>query len=42
MVLVDDLVGARARNVAHWLQRRGYQIALLLVDFASQVLSKVA
>ena len=42
VVLVDDLVGARARTVAHWLQRRDYEIALLLVDFASEELSKVA
>lgn len=33
VVLIDDLLGVRARTVAHWLQRRGYEIALLLVDF---------
>jgi len=42
VVLVDDRIGARARIVAHWLQRRGYEIALLLTDFASQELSDVA
>jgi len=42
VVLVDDLIGARARIVAHWLQRRGYEIAILLIDFASQKLSNVA
>jgi rhodanese-related sulfurtransferase len=42
VVLVDDLIGARARIVAHWLQRRGYEIAILLIDFASQELSNVA
>ncbi|NTF45872.1 rhodanese-like domain-containing protein [Rhizobium rhizogenes] len=36
VVLVDDLLGVRARTVAHWLQRRGYEIALLLVDFRTQ------
>lgn len=33
VVLIDDLVGARAAVVAHWLQRRGYEIAILLHDF---------
>jgi rhodanese-related sulfurtransferase len=42
IVLIDDLLGARARIVAHWLQRRGYEIAILLVDFNSQELSNVA
>ena len=36
VVLIDDLLGVRARTVAHWLQRRGYEIALLLVDFRTQ------
>lgn len=36
VVLIDDLLGARARTTAHWLQRRGYEIALLLHDFAAQ------
>jgi rhodanese-related sulfurtransferase len=33
IVLVDDLLGARAPVVAHWLQRRGFEIAILLEDF---------
>jgi len=33
VVLVDDLVGARAAVVAHWLQRRGFEIAIVLQDF---------
>ena len=36
VILVDDLLGVRARTVAHWLQRRGYEIALLLVEFGAQ------
>lgn len=35
VVLVDDPAGIRARTVAHWLKRRGYEIALLLHDFAA-------
>lgn len=42
VVLVDDLLGVRARTVAHWLQRRGYEIALLLVDFRTQNLQSAA
>lgn len=42
VVLIDDLLGVRARTVAHWLQRRGYEIAILLVDFAASELSAVA
>lgn len=42
VVLIDDLLGIRARTVAHWLQRRGYEIAILLVDFAAGELSAVA
>jgi len=42
VVLIDDLLGVRARTVAHWLQRRGYEIAILLVDFAAGELSAVA
>jgi hypothetical protein len=34
VVLVDDVVGARAAVVAHWLQRRGFEIAILLHDFS--------
>lgn len=34
VILVDDLLGVRARTVAHWLSRRGFEIALLLHDFA--------
>ncbi|MGW4365633.1 rhodanese-like domain-containing protein [Nocardia takedensis] len=33
VVLVDDPTAARAAVVAHWLQRRGFEIALLLHDF---------
>lgn len=33
VVLVDDLLGVRARTVAHWLQRRGYELAILLHPF---------
>lgn len=36
VVLIDDQLGVRARTVAHWLQRRGYEIALLLHDFAGE------
>ncbi|MDO1583835.1 rhodanese-like domain-containing protein [Rhizobium oryzicola] len=36
VVLVDDLLGARARIVAHWLARRGFEIALLLHDFSAE------
>lgn len=42
VVLIDDLLGVRARTVAHWLQRRGYEIAILLVDFDQESLSQVA
>jgi rhodanese-related sulfurtransferase len=41
VVLIDDLLGVRARTVAHWLQRRGYEIAVLLVDFSAAKLSAV-
>lgn len=34
VVLVDDPTGARASVVAHWLRRRGFEIAVLLHDFA--------
>jgi rhodanese-related sulfurtransferase len=33
VILVDDLLGARAKVVAHWLKRRGFEIALHLHDF---------
>lgn len=33
VVLIDDVTGARAAVVAHWLQRRGFEIALLTLDF---------
>lgn len=42
VILIDDLLGIRARTVAHWLQRRGYEIAILLVDFDAGQLSDVA
>ncbi|WP_218000546.1 rhodanese-like domain-containing protein [Nocardia higoensis] len=37
VVLIDDLTAARASVVAHWLQRRGFDIALLLHDFTAQI-----
>jgi hypothetical protein len=42
VILIDDSLGVRARTVAHWLQRRGYEIAILLVDFAALELDAVA
>ncbi|MBB3609414.1 rhodanese-like domain-containing protein [Rhizobium sp. BK602] len=42
VVLIDDPLGVRARTVAHWLQRRGYEIAILLVDFDAGRLGEVA
>lgn len=33
VILVDDLLAVRARTVAHWLSRRGYEIAILRHDF---------
>ncbi|RDJ04621.1 rhodanese-like domain-containing protein [Rhizobium grahamii] len=36
VVLVDDLLGSRARIVAHWLARRGFEIAILLDDFEAK------
>jgi len=42
VILVDDLLGVRARTVAHWLRRRGYEIGILLHDFASAELGAVA
>ncbi|MDB5587203.1 MAG: thiosulfate sulfurtransferase [Devosia sp.] len=42
VILVDDLLGVRAKTVAHWLRRRGYEIAILLHDFADVRLSAVA
>ncbi|HEY9314442.1 rhodanese-like domain-containing protein [Williamsia sp.] len=33
VVLIDDSTGARAAVVSHWLQRRGFEIAVLLHDF---------
>ncbi|MBP2548943.1 rhodanese-related sulfurtransferase [Neorhizobium galegae] len=36
VILVDDSLGARARIVAHWLARRGFEIALLLHDFNAE------
>jgi rhodanese-related sulfurtransferase len=33
VVLIDDPLGARAAVVAHWLQRRGFEIAILPYDF---------
>ncbi|MCZ7449628.1 rhodanese-like domain-containing protein [Agrobacterium rhizogenes] len=37
IILVDDLLGARARVVAHWLKRRGFEIAVHLHDFEQGV-----
>ncbi|MBS7703768.1 rhodanese-like domain-containing protein [Chelatococcus asaccharovorans] len=34
VVLIDDLVGARAAVTAHWLRRRGFEIAILRHPFA--------
>lgn len=42
VILVDDLLGVRAKTVAHWLSRRGYEIAILLHDFKTENLSAVA
>lgn len=42
VVLVDDKLGVRARTVAHWLRRRGYELALLLVDFEAEKLKEAA
>lgn len=39
VILVDDLLGVRAKTVAHWLKRRGYEIAILLHDFEQAKLS---
>ncbi len=36
IVLIDDLLGSRARIVAHWLSRRSFEIAILLHDFKAQ------
>lgn len=36
VVLIDDPLGVRARTVAHWLQRRGFEIAILLHDFGGE------
>jgi rhodanese-related sulfurtransferase len=40
VVLVDDVIGARAAVVTHWLQRRGFEIALLLHDFEDQAANR--
>lgn len=42
VILVDDLLGVRARTVAHWLSRRGYEIVILRHDFATAKLGAVA
>ena len=42
VVLVDDLTGARAAVVAHWLQRRGFEIAVVLHDFEPATAGRVA
>jgi rhodanese-related sulfurtransferase len=35
VILLDNLAGLRAKTVAHWLQRRGFEIVLLRHDFAA-------
>lgn len=42
VVLVDDLSGIRARTTAHWLRRRGFDIAILLRDFAGAAQASAA
>ncbi|KAF1047154.1 rhodanese-like domain-containing protein [Xylophilus sp.] len=43
VVLIDDLDGVRARTTAHWLQRRGFEIAILRYDFqAARSLAQAA
>lgn len=42
VVLIDDLLGIRAATTAHWLQRRGFEIAILLQDFQSASLVEAA
>ncbi|MER8523097.1 rhodanese-like domain-containing protein [Mesorhizobium sp. M0644] len=42
VVLIDDLLGVRAATTAHWLQRRGFEIAILLHDFQSASLVEAA
>lgn len=39
VVLIDDPLGSRARIVAHWLARRGFEIAILLHDFEAEKLA---
>ncbi|MDK4705711.1 hypothetical protein PH562_25940 [Rhizobium sp. CNPSo 4062] len=41
-MLIDYRLGVRARTVAHCLPRRGYEIAVLFVDFQNGQLSDVA
>ena len=36
VILIDDPLGSRARIVAHWLARRGFEIAILLYDFEAR------
>ncbi len=42
VVLVDDSSGIRAATTAHWLARRGFEIAVLRYDFAGAQLGAVA
>lgn len=42
VVLIDDLLGVRAATTAHWLQRRGFEIAIFLHDFQSASLVEAA
>lgn len=36
VVLIDDTDGIRADSVAHWLHRRGFEIAILRHDFGTE------
>jgi rhodanese-related sulfurtransferase len=42
VVLIDDLTGTRAATTAHWLGRRGFEIAIVRHDFAAGRLAEVA
>ncbi|MCX5493685.1 rhodanese-like domain-containing protein [Kaistia dalseonensis] len=42
VVLIDEPTGTRAATTAHWLKRRGFEIAILKHDFAGSKLAAVA
>lgn len=42
VVLIDDRTGTRAATTAHWLSRRGFEIAILRHDFEAIRLDAVA